>query len=121
MVFPLIKLGRLVTLCDKAQCIWLSAIFLGYLAVRQVSKPLANQIKVRAKTSPTLSKYVCIPVAQVYHRTEQIFKMALLGLGRPVNILPLNEQMVTGVLTGINFLQKFLIFSLIILGNRPWC
>lgn len=37
---------------------------LGYLAIKQVSKPLANLIKQNAKASPFFRKYVCMPPAQ---------------------------------------------------------
>lgn len=37
---------------------------LGYLAVKQISKPLANVIKLRAKKHPFFRKYVCMPPAQ---------------------------------------------------------
>ncbi len=44
MVFPVIKLG--------------------YLVVKQVSKPLANALKRKAKTSPFLKNYILVPPAQ---------------------------------------------------------
>jgi len=37
---------------------------LGYLAVKQISKPLANAIKHKAKTTPFLRNYILLPPAQ---------------------------------------------------------
>ncbi|KAK7487161.1 hypothetical protein BaRGS_00021656 [Batillaria attramentaria] len=77
---------------------------LGYLAIKQISKPLANVIKSRAKVHPFFRKYVCMPPAQYDARstagessgTEQdkksekksgrwtgknAWKLGLLGLG----------------------------------------
>lgn len=37
---------------------------LGTLLLRQVSKPIANFVKERAKTNPFFRTYVCMPPAQ---------------------------------------------------------
>ena len=37
---------------------------LGILAIKQISKPIANVLKNKAKDSPFFRKYVCIPPAQ---------------------------------------------------------
>lgn len=37
---------------------------LGALAIKQLSKPIANQIKVRAKKSHFFRTYICMPPAQ---------------------------------------------------------
>lgn len=37
---------------------------LGYLFVRQMSKPIANYAKERAKSHPFFRKYVCMPPAK---------------------------------------------------------
>uniref|UniRef100_A0A915I6C5 OPA3-like protein n=1 Tax=Romanomermis culicivorax TaxID=13658 RepID=A0A915I6C5_ROMCU len=66
---------------------------LAYLAVKQISKPIANQIKLTAKSNAVFRRYVCLPPAQFYHFVETRFKMYILGLGKPVKITPLNEQM----------------------------
>uniref|UniRef100_A0A915KHX4 OPA3-like protein n=1 Tax=Romanomermis culicivorax TaxID=13658 RepID=A0A915KHX4_ROMCU len=69
---------------------------LAYLALRQISKPIANQIKNGAKSSEKFRRYVCLPPAQFYHFVETRFKMYLLGFGRAPSrsqITPLNEQM----------------------------
>lgn len=54
-------------------------IKLAALAIRQVSKPLANRIKTSAKNSPFFRNYICMPPAQIYHYFEVNVKMKLLG------------------------------------------
>ena len=39
-------------------------IKLGYLALKHISKPLANSIKLKAKSTPFLRNRVLLPVAQ---------------------------------------------------------
>uniref|UniRef100_A0A1B0A0G8 Uncharacterized protein n=1 Tax=Glossina pallidipes TaxID=7398 RepID=A0A1B0A0G8_GLOPL len=66
---------------------------LAVLAVKQVSKPLANVIKVHAKEHPFFRHYVCMPPAQIYNWIEVKTKMWALNLGRPIQVPPLNEAM----------------------------
>lgn len=40
------------------------AIKLGILAFKQLSKPIANVMKERAKSHPFFRKYICMPPAQ---------------------------------------------------------
>lgn len=40
------------------------AVKLGVLAFKQLSKPIANVMKERAKHNPFFRKYVCMPPAQ---------------------------------------------------------
>lgn len=37
---------------------------LGFIALRQIARPLANLLKRRAKSSPFFRNYICIPPAQ---------------------------------------------------------
>jgi len=39
-------------------------IKLGYLALKHISKPLANSIKVKAKSTPFLRNRILLPAAQ---------------------------------------------------------
>jgi len=39
-------------------------IKLGYLALKHISKPLANSIKLKAKTTPFLRNRILLPAAQ---------------------------------------------------------
>eukprot|EP00090_Calanus_glacialis_P046650 TRINITY_DN9264_c0_g1_i1.p1 TRINITY_DN9264_c0_g1~~TRINITY_DN9264_c0_g1_i1.p1 ORF type:complete len:274 (+),score=100.99 TRINITY_DN9264_c0_g1_i1:35-856(+) len=54
---------------------------LGFLLVKQVSKPLAKSVAARAKKSPFFKNWVCIPVAQLFHFYEVKMKMRALNLG----------------------------------------
>jgi len=68
---------------------------LGYMALRQAGKPLANYMKRRAKTSLFFRDKICIPVAQLYHRWDTNVRMVNLGLSKPAkgSIKPLNETL----------------------------
>lgn len=37
---------------------------LGVLLLKQISKPIANALKTKAKDSPWFRKYICMPPAQ---------------------------------------------------------
>ncbi|ESN91774.1 hypothetical protein HELRODRAFT_70587 [Helobdella robusta] len=67
-------------------------IKLGYLAVKQISKPLANYIKKKAKTTPFLRNKLLLPPAQFYHKMDTTIKMKMLGLGKVSSVKPLNED-----------------------------
>jgi len=54
---------------------------LGFLLIKQVSKPLAKSVAARAKSSPIFKNWVCIPVAQFFHFYEVKIKMRALNLG----------------------------------------
>uniref|UniRef100_A0A1A9WU75 OPA3-like protein CG13603 n=1 Tax=Glossina brevipalpis TaxID=37001 RepID=A0A1A9WU75_9MUSC len=94
---------------------------LGILAIKQVSKPIANVIKVHAKGHPFFRHYVCMPPAQLYNWIEVKTKMWALNLGRPVQVPPLNEAM--AIELGANLLGECIIFvigaaALIVEYNR---
>lgn len=65
---------------------------LGVLAIRQISKPLANHLKTRAKESHFFRTKICMPPAQFYHWCEVNVKARLLNLGTPKEVVKLNEQ-----------------------------
>lgn len=67
-------------------------IKLGALALRQISKPLANHLKTRAKSSHFFRTKICMPPAQFYHWCEVNVKARLLNLGKPKEVVKLNEQ-----------------------------
>ncbi|XP_017968713.1 putative OPA3-like protein CG13603 [Drosophila navojoa] len=83
---------------------------LGVLAIKQISKPIANVIKSNAKSSPFFRKYICMPPAQFYNWVEVKTKMWALNLGRPVTVPPLNEAM--AIELGANLLGEFIIFAI---------
>lgn len=82
---------------------------LALLAMRQLSKPLANWLKVRAKNSPFFRRHVCMPPAQLYHWCEVNVKMRLLNLGKPSAVKPLKEA--EAIELGAELLGETLIFS----------
>lgn len=82
---------------------------LGALAFRQIAKPLANQIKIRAKSSPFFRDYVCMPPAQLYHWIEVNVKMRMLNLGKPREVQKLNQN--AAIELGADLLGEFIIFG----------
>ncbi|KAJ8723888.1 hypothetical protein PYW07_007868 [Mythimna separata] len=83
---------------------------LGALLIKQISKPIANACKERAKHHPFFRTYVCMPPAQFYNWCEVKAKMWILNLGRPVNIPVLSQEM--AIELGANLLGESLIFTI---------
>ncbi|XP_035899560.1 optic atrophy 3 protein homolog isoform X2 [Anopheles stephensi] len=83
---------------------------LGILAMKQISKPVANMLKERAKHSNFFRKYICMPPAQLYHFVEVKTKMRALNLGKPTTVPNLNEAM--AIELGANLLGEFIIFAI---------
>jgi len=84
---------------------------LGFLLIKQVSKPIAKQIAARAKNSRLFREYVCIPVAQLFHWYEIKMKMRMLNIGGKVTKVPkLNDA--KAVEQGAEILSEFIIISI---------
>ena len=83
---------------------------LGALAARQISKPLAKKIQIKAKTSPFLRSYLCLPLANFYHRAEVTFKMRSLNLKKPTKISNLSET--AAIELGAELLGELVIFTI---------
>lgn len=81
---------------------------LGTLLLRQISKPIANIVKERAKKSPFFRTYICMPPAQFYNWCEVKAKMWILDLGKPTVVPSLNEAM--AIELGANLLGEGIIF-----------
>lgn len=81
---------------------------LAVLAIKQISKPLANAIKNRAKKSPFFRHYVCMPPAQIYHYFDVNVKMKLMNVSKPREVVKLNEAMAIDL--GAELLGEFVIF-----------
>ncbi|XP_063231646.1 optic atrophy 3 protein homolog [Bacillus rossius redtenbacheri] len=81
---------------------------LGTLVLRQISKPIANIAKEKAKQSPFFRTYICMPPAQFYNWCEVKARMWVMNLGKPVNIPSLNEAM--AIELGANLLGEGIIF-----------
>lgn len=89
MVFPIVKLG--------------------YLVLKQLSKPVANQIKRKAKAHPFFRNNVCMPPAQFYNRLEVNYRLKILKLGKAKNIEPLSEK--AAIELGGEILGELLVFT----------
>ncbi|CAH1728071.1 unnamed protein product [Chironomus riparius] len=83
---------------------------LGVLALKQISKPIANVLKTRAKSSPFFRKYICMPPAQFYNYMEVKMKMLALNLGKPTAVPKLTEAM--AIELGANLLGETIIFAI---------
>ncbi|XP_045776159.1 optic atrophy 3 protein homolog [Maniola jurtina] len=81
---------------------------LSVLLIKQISKPIANVCKERAKNNPFFRTYVCMPPAQFYNWCEVKAKMWILNLGKPVNIPVLSQEM--AIELGANLLGESVIF-----------
>lgn len=81
----------------------------GALLLRQVSKPIANFVKERAKQSPVFRSYVCMPPAQFYNWCEVKMKMYFMNLGTAGKVKPLSETM--AIELGSNLLGEAIIFA----------
>uniref|UniRef100_A0A0K8TNQ2 Putative conserved plasma membrane protein n=1 Tax=Tabanus bromius TaxID=304241 RepID=A0A0K8TNQ2_TABBR len=81
---------------------------LGILALKQISKPIANVIKNKAKQNDFFRRYVCMPPAQFYNWAEIKTKMWVMNLGKPTKIPQLNEAM--AIELGANLLGEVIIF-----------
>jgi len=83
---------------------------LGFLFVKQISKPIAKQIAARAKTSRLFRDYVCIPVAQLFHWYEVKLKVQMMNIGGKVTKVPkLNEA--RAIEQGSEILSEFILLS----------
>ena len=83
---------------------------LGALLMKQLSKPIANFAKERAKNHHFFRTYICMPPAQFYNWCEIKTKMWVLNLGKPVNVPQLNEAM--AIELGANMLGETIVFCI---------
>lgn len=82
---------------------------LASLAIKQISKPIANSLKTTAKQSDFFKKYVCVWPGQGYHWLETNVKMRIMGLSGPDKVQPLSEQAAIDV--GAELLGETLVFG----------
>ncbi|KRZ78823.1 Optic atrophy 3 -like protein [Trichinella papuae] len=76
------------------------------LLARQVSRPIANQLKNGAKRNYTFRRFVCLPIAQL----EITRKMIMIGFGKPVTIPELNEE--AAVELGADILGEMVVYAI---------
>lgn len=98
--------------CDRIQILKVRYFFYHFtvLALKQISKPIANVLKARAKNSPFFRKYICMPPAQFYNYVEVKTKMLALNLGKPTAVPKLTEAM--AIELGANLLGEVVIFAI---------
>ncbi len=82
---------------------------LGFLLVRQVSKPIATAISRRARESAFFRDWICVPAAQSFHWFDVRIRMRLLDLGRATEIPKMNEE--KAIATGAQLLSELIILS----------
>lgn len=103
---PAIKFSKqIINSCNP-----LNLHFFSVLALKQISKPIANVLKTRAKSSPFFRKYICMPPAQFYNYMEVKMKMLALNLGKPTAVPKLTEAM--AIELGANLLGETIIFAI---------
>ncbi|CAF0726567.1 unnamed protein product [Adineta steineri] len=88
-------------------------IKLAIVFFKQVSKPLAAQIKARAKNSEFFKKYVCMPPAQFYHWYDVNLRMRMLGI-ETKKVAKMNEE--AAVALGADILGEGVILGVAIAG-----
>ncbi|XP_034237888.1 putative OPA3-like protein CG13603 [Thrips palmi] len=83
---------------------------LGALLMKQLSKPIANLAKERAKNNYFFRTYICMPPAQFYNWCEIKTKMWVMNLGKTSKVPQLNEAM--AIELGANMLGETIVFSI---------
>ncbi|XP_059670249.1 OPA3-like protein [Cornus florida] len=86
----------------------LPVLKLGILAVRTVSKPIANRLKEQAGFHPKFRRLI-ISIAQANHRLTTTMQRRIYGHATDVEIRPLNE--VKAVQAAVDLLGELFVFS----------
>jgi len=82
---------------------------LGALLAKQISKPLAKLLKVKAVDNNFLKNYLIIPSANLYHTFDIKIRMRVLGLGTPDKVPVLSEK--AAIELGADLLSEFFVFG----------
>ena len=82
---------------------------LGFVLVKQISKPIANGIASRARKSKLFRNYICIPVAQFFHWYDVKIRMRVLNLGKVTSVPKLDEK--KAIETGAQVISYFISFN----------
>ncbi|XP_037025428.1 putative OPA3-like protein CG13603 [Bradysia coprophila] len=82
---------------------------LGILVIKQLSRPIANVIKDKAKENQYFRQYVAMPPAYFYNWVNVKVRMWSLNLGKPTNIPQLNETM--AIELGSTLLGEIILFA----------
>ncbi|XP_060646542.1 putative OPA3-like protein CG13603 isoform X1 [Drosophila sulfurigaster albostrigata] len=83
---------------------------LGFLLVKQITKPVTRLLKQKATSNKIFRNYVVAPPAQFFHWIGVRSKMRMLGLNQPKYVPPLNQAM--AIETGSNLLSELIVVSI---------
>ncbi|KAF5311441.1 hypothetical protein D9611_011651 [Ephemerocybe angulata] len=96
----------------------MASVKLGTLLIRTLAKPIATQVKERARQHPKF-RDLCINLAQFMYRSEIKLRTNILGeAARPAHVRPLSET--RAIEQGANFIAEGFMFSVaaaLILGE----
>lgn len=84
---------------------------LGFILVKQISKPIANKIADSARRSKIFRDYICMPPAQFFHWYDFKIRMYVLNLGKVTSVPKLDEK--KAIETGAQLLSEFLLFCVV--------
>ena len=65
---------------------------LGFVVLKQISKPIANSIASRARKSKFFRNYICMPPAQFFHWYDVKIRMKVLNIGKVTSVPKLDEK-----------------------------
>ena len=80
------------------------------VGMRQVSKPIADVIKTKAKKTPFFRNYICMPPAIFYNFVENNLKIWTMHLRRPAKMPQLSQE--NAIEMGANLLGELVVFSI---------
>lgn len=77
---------------------------LGFVLIKQITKPIANSIAKRARASRIFRHYICLPPAQFFHWYDVKIRMRVLNLGKVSSVPKLDEK--KAIETGAQLLSE---------------
>ncbi|VDN11605.1 unnamed protein product [Dibothriocephalus latus] len=83
---------------------------LGILAAKQISRPIVNNLKRRAKSNAFFHRYICTPPGQLYHLWDTRIRLKLLGLETPKTVKKLSDDAAADI--GAEILGEFVMFTI---------
>lgn len=111
------RAGLGLSLCRSAadMVLWIK---LGFLAIKQVAKPVAARIKASARTSDTFRKLILAVGQRLHRNTLQLDRIAE-GKGAATHVAPLRETV--AVERGSDFVAEMVIYTIsaTVLGAQP--
>nr|VZI22965.1 unnamed protein product [Spirometra erinaceieuropaei] len=83
---------------------------LGILAAKQISRPIVNNLKRRAKDNAFFHRYICTPPGHLYHLWDTRLRLRLLGLEKPKTVQKLSDDAAAEI--GAEILGEFIMFTI---------